>query len=245
MNGSKVLTNDLLQQLKKDLSDCGDKIDCVVCPPSVYLDQAQTVIHLSNIILGSQNIACSPITAFTGEISPVMLREFGCHYVIIGHSERRAMLQESDELIARKFQVAVEGGLYPILCVGETSLQQEAGLGVDVVTSQLRTVIDKLGIAAFKTAVIAYEPVWAIGTGLTATPQQAQLMHRNIRALVAEYDANIATAIRIIYGGSVNVANAAALFAEPDIDGGLLGGASLKAQDFSDICHIAVSMINK
>lgn len=235
MNGSKLQVNDLLQQLTMLLKDIDSGVESVVCPPNVYLDQAQKIINSTNIEIGAQNIACSQIAAFTGEISPIMLREFGCKYVIIGHSERRALLGESDELIARKFSVALEGGVTPILCVGETQQQQLAGQGYDVVTSQLQVIIDKLGVQAFNNAVIAYEPVWAIGTGLTATPQQAQQMHRHIRALIS-------APVKILYGGSVNSANAAALFAEPDIDGGLIGGASLKAQDFSDICHIAMGM---
>lgn len=245
MNGSKVITNDLLQQLKIKLSDGGQQIEAVVCPPSVYLSLAQEVIQGSNIELGAQNIASSPVTSFTGEISPEMLREFGCDYVIIGHSERRTILAESDDLIAHKFKVALAGGLRPILCVGETQEQQGAGLGFAVVASQLQAVIDKLGISAFKDAVIAYEPVWAIGTGLTATPEQAQQMHEQIRHKIAAHDPDIAAAIRIVYGGSVNAGNAASLFKEADIDGGLIGGAALKAQEFSDICHIAMGMTKK
>lgn len=235
MNGSKLQINDLLQNLTVKLEDLNPNVESVVCPPSIYLDQASQTIKSSNIGIGAQNIACSQITAFTGEISPVMLREFACKYVIIGHSERRSLLGESDELIARKFAVALEGGITPILCVGETHEQQLAGQSVAVVTRQLQAVIDLVGVDAFNNTVIAYEPVWAIGTGLTATPTQAQQMHQHIRSLIA-------AEIRILYGGSVNSANAAVLFAEPDIDGGLIGGASLKAQDFSDICHIAMGM---
>lgn len=235
MNGSKPQVTALLQKLLTMLSDLEPSVESVVCPPSIYLDQTFRLAESSNISIGAQNIACSPITAFTGEISPAMLREFGCKYVIIGHSERRALLGESDDLIARKFAVALEGGLTPILCVGETQEQQSAGQGFSVVTKQLQAVISHLGMNAFSNTVIAYEPVWAIGTGLTATPAQAQQMHSHIRSLI---DAEI----RIVYGGSVNSSNAVALFAEPDIDGGLIGGASLKAQDFSDICHIAMGM---
>jgi triosephosphate isomerase len=246
MNGSKAQTTELLQQLLPKLGDLHAQIDCVVCPPSVYLDTAHHLIQSSNTVsamqLGAQNVASELVTAFTGEISPAMLREFGCTYVIIGHSERRKMLHESDELIARKVDVALESGLWPILCVGETKEQQEAGHGFAVVAKQLRTVLDDVCITEFKHAVIAYEPVWAIGTGLSATPGQAQSMHAHIRNLLAEYDPEIAAAIRIIYGGSVNSANAAALLQQADIDGSLVGGASLKAQEFSDICHIAMGI---
>ncbi len=235
MNGSKVQVTDLLQNLTALLGDLDSSVESVVCPPSIYIDQASDIVKSTNISIGAQNLASSPITAFTGEISAVMLREFDCKYVIIGHSERRALLGESDELIAKKFAIALEGGLTPILCVGETQEQQLAGQSLAVVTRQLQAVIAHVGEQAFNNTVIAYEPVWAIGTGLTATPAQAQQMHQHIRSLI---DAEI----KIVYGGSVNNANAASLFAEPDIDGGLIGGASLKAQDFSDICHIAMGL---
>jgi triosephosphate isomerase len=235
MNGSKPQVADLLKNLTTMLRDLSPNVESVVCPPNIYIDQVSSLVKSTNIEIGAQNVACSQITAFTGEISPVMLREFSCKYVIIGHSERRALLGETDELVARKFAVALEGGITPILCVGETQEQQLAGQSFEVVMRQLQAVIAVVGMAAFNNTVIAYEPVWAIGTGLTATPAQAQQMHQHIRSLI---DAEI----RIVYGGSVNSSNAAALFAEPDIDGGLIGGASLKAQDFSDICHIAMGM---
>jgi triosephosphate isomerase len=240
MNGNKVEITTLLQQLLIKMNDLNHQIDCVVCPPSIYIDYVHQLIKNSNIQIGAQNLASNSVTAFTGEISPVMLREFGCNYVIIGHSERRLLLQESDELIARKFQIAIEADIKPILCVGETKEQQADGL--NVVEKQLIAVIDKVGIAAFEQAVIAYEPVWAIGTGLTATPEQAQTMHAHIRHILAQRDAKVAAKVQIIYGGSVNSSNAAGLFTQVDIDGGLIGGASLKAQDFSDICHIAMGM---
>ncbi len=235
MNGSKSQVTSLLQSLIGMLGDLDPNVESVVCPPNIYLSQAFDMVESSNISIGAQNIACSQVTAFTGEISSVMLREFGCKYVIIGHSERRALLDESDELIAKKFAVAIEGGLTPILCVGETQEQQAAGQSFEIVTRQLQAVISRLGMDAFSNTVIAYEPVWAIGTGLTATPGQAQQMHRHIRSLIK-------AEIKILYGGSVNSVNTASLFAEPDIDGGLIGGASLKAQDFSDICHIAMGL---
>lgn len=246
MNGNKVQITDLLGQLIPRLHDLNQQIDCVLCPPSIYLDRVLEIIKSSNIygrvLLGAQNGASNSNSAFTGEISPAMLREFGCTYVIIGHSERRALLLESDELVADKFRLAAENGLSPILCVGETKDQQAAGEGFVAVAKQLRAVITKVGIAAFSTAIIAYEPVWAIGSGVTATPEQAQIMHAYIRSLLAEYDVDIAATVRIIYGGSVNSANIAGLLQQADIDGSLVGGAALKAQDFSEICHIAMGM---
>lgn len=242
MNGDKAQIRALLQGLSYMLEDLNAQIDCIVCPPNVYLDYVNSITNRAKIQLGAQNVASANFSAFTGEISPLMLREFGCNYAIIGHSERRRLVYETDELVANKFQVAVDGGLHPILCVGETAEQQAAGNGFAVVGQQLQAVIAKVGIAAFKHAVIAYEPVWAIGTGLSATPEQAQAMHAHIRALIAVHDTHIAAVIRIIYGGSMNKDNAAMLLQQVDIDGGLIGGAALKAQDFSDICHIAMGM---
>lgn len=243
MNGSKPQTAELLKQLIINMHDLTTQIECVVCPASIYLDYAHSIIESSNktsIQLGAQNIATNQVTAFTGEISPPMLREFGCTYVIIGHSERRKLLHESNQLIALRVGVALESGLKPILCVGETQEQQQAGQGFAVVAEQIQSVLDDVCIDEYKDAVIAYEPVWAIGTGLTATPEQAQSMHAHIRHLLSRYDEDIAAKIRIIYGGSVTSANAAALLQQADIDGCLVGGASLKAQEFSDICHIAM-----
>ncbi|HSX20079.1 MAG TPA: triose-phosphate isomerase [Gammaproteobacteria bacterium] len=247
MNGNKKQAVELVQQLLANLTDLQQQIECVVCPPSVYLDCTHQVIQSSNtkipLQLGAQNVATNPVTAFTGEISPAMLHEFGCTYVIIGHSERRKLLHESNELIARRVDVALDNSLRPILCLGETQEQQEAGRGFATVADQLQAVLDDVCISEFKNAVIAYEPVWAIGTGLTATPEQAQSMHVHIRKLIAEYDADIADNIRIIYGGSVTSANAVQLLQQPDIDGCLVGGASLKAQEFSEICHTAIGVI--
>ncbi len=230
MHGSQSFTQELLQQLIANLSVVPTHVECLVCPPFVYLDQAQSLIKNSNIILGAQNVASSDKGAFTGEISPAMLREFGCSYVIIGHSERRSLLGETDALIAAKFQLLIDADLWPILCVDDRAEQQ------------LTAVIDKVGVHGFSNAVIAYEPVWAIGTGVSATPQQAQAMHLAIRGVLAAHDAVLSERVRIIYGGSVNSSNAAALFGCPDIDGSLVGGAALKAQDFSDICRVAVGI---
>lgn len=239
MNGSVQQITSLLQELKPLLADIRG-VDCIVCPPSIYIPLASQLINKSIIELGAQNMASQYTTAFTGEISPSMLGEFACNYVIIGHSERRVLLGESDSLVADKFAVAIDAQLTPILCVGETRAQMEEGQGFNIVQRQLQAVINKSGIKAFGSAVIAYEPVWAIGTGLNATPEQAQAMHAQIREWLASLDSTVAAIVRIIYGGSVNSSNAAALFAELDIDGGLIGGASLKAQDFSDICHAAM-----
>lgn len=242
MNGSMQQNAKLLQDLIPLVSDLGKKVECVVCPPSIYLGQVNSEIKLSNIMLGAQNVASKVSGAFTGEISVQMLGEFGCKYVIIGHSERRQLFCETDQGVAEKFALVQSAGMTPILCVGETREQMEAGKGFAVVANQLQVVLDHVGVQAFAQAVIAYEPVWAIGTGLTATPAQAQSMHQKIRAKLSELDVDVASRVQIVYGGSVNGTNAADLFAEQDIDGGLIGGAALKAQEFSDICHAALRM---
>ncbi len=244
MNGSLEQTNDLLTAIIHNLPKEELSIDCVVCPPSPYWDKASLIIRESNspVELGAQDITPEVKPAFTGEISPAMLHEFGCKYAIIGHSERRGMLQESNELVATKVDVALSAKLHPILCVGETEEEHNLGLGLDVVAKQLRVVLDSVCISEMQAAVIAYEPVWAIGTGKTATPEHMQTMHKHIRSIVAEYDATISSEIRIIYGGSVNSKNATEILQQPDVDGCLIGGASLKAQDFSEICHIAMGL---
>lgn len=244
MNGSKPQATELLQQLVPLLKDI-THVECVVCPPNVYLPLCSELLEASNIKLGAQNIASNIKAAYTGEISPPMLREFACKYVIIGHSERRTLLQETDQLIAEKVAVALDGGLHPILCIGETKEQLDAGLGLKTVMAQLAAVLEKVGIERFKNAVVAYEPVWAIGTGLSATPQQAQEMHAHIRKYLAVLDPEIAATTQILYGGSMNAANAAELLQQPDINGGLIGGASLKAQEFSEICHAAMRIGSK
>jgi len=241
MNGNKSQIRALLSYLQQKLSAVGSTIECVVCPPSIYIDQVSHDLKSSDIQIGGQNCASLELAAFTGEISPIMLRDFGCNYVIIGHSERRLLLDETDDVIASKFQLAQAAGLKPILCVGETKEQMESGQGFATVERQLQAVLTKVGVKVFSNAVVAYEPVWAIGTGLSATPEQAQSMHQQIRAKFAGLDSAIAAELIIIYGGSVTSSNAAALFQQLDIDGGLIGGASLKAQDFSDICHAAMS----
>lgn len=212
---------------------------CAVCVPFPYLAQTQAALSGSKVFWGAQNVSHHAQGAFTGEVSASMLLEFGCRYVLVGHSERRTLYGESDALVAEKFAASLQAGLTPILCVGETLSEREAGITGDVVTRQLDAVIAKSGVAALGRAVLAYEPVWAIGTGKTATPQQAQDVHAQIRTHVAAADAAIAQNVLILYGGSVKPGNAQELFAMPDIDGGLIGGAALVAEDFLAICAAA------
>ncbi|MDT8388697.1 MAG: triose-phosphate isomerase, partial [Thiogranum sp.] len=208
-----------------------------VCPPFVYIPLVSELLSESKIAWGSQDISDQESGAFTGEVSGPMLTDFGCSYAIVGHSERRALYAEDDAFTARKFAAARRPGLTPILCVGESLEERDAGITEDVVARQLDAVIDLEGIAALGDAVIAYEPVWAIGTGKTASPQQAQDVHAFIRGKLAGLDQGIADKVQILYGGSVKGSNAAELFAMQDIDGGLIGGASLQADDFLAICR--------
>ena len=214
----------------------GGKAEVLLCPPFVYLADVARVLKDSGIALGAQDVCAEDNGAFTGEVSGTMLRDFNCRYVIVGHSERRALYGEGDALVARKFMAAQKAGLTPILCVGETLAEREAGATHGVVGRQLKAVLDSAGIGAFGKAVVAYEPVWAIGTGRTAKSDQAQEVHALIRGLLAAEDAKIASTVRILYGGSVKAANAAELFRMSDIDGGLVGGASLDAVEFLAIC---------
>jgi triosephosphate isomerase len=217
---------------------------CVLCPPFVYLQEIGRALEGSALGLGAQNVSAEALGAFTGEVSAAMLKDVGCEYVIVGHSERRALYGEDDALVARKFAAAVASHLVPILCVGETLAEREAGSTEAVIGRQLEAVLARAyagghGAAEFATTVIAYEPVWAIGTGRHATPDQAQAVHAFIRGRIATRDVKIAAAVRIVYGGSVKPENAARLFAEPDVDGGLIGGASLKADEFLAILAAA------
>ncbi len=217
-----------------------DGVDVAVCPPYVYLPDVQAALADSSVALGAQNLsAWADSGAYTGEISGRMLGEFGCRYVVVGHSERRGLMGESDETVAQKVERAQEVGLIPIICVGETLAQREDGETETIVLSQLEVVIERCGVAALANAVVAYEPVWAIGTGRTATPEQAQQVHAVLRGAVAQKDAKIGDSLRILYGGSVKPDNAADLFAQPDIDGGLIGGAALDAPAFLGICEAA------
>ena len=239
MHGSLKGSRELVATLREGIGDA-DHADMLLCPPYVYLQAVGTWLAGSKIGLGAQDIADHAGTgAYTGEVSGAMLAEVGCSHAIVGHSERRALYGETDALVATKFQLAQEAGLTPILCVGETLAEREAGETAAVVARQLNAVLDAAGVAAFAKAVIAYEPVWAIGTGKTATPEQAQEVHGRIRALVATRDATIAAGLTILYGGSVKGANARELFAMGDIDGGLVGGASLVAAEFMAIFEAA------
>jgi triosephosphate isomerase len=211
--------------------------DCAVCVPYPYLAQVQTLLQGSNVAWGAQNMSHHEEGAFTGEVAPGMLLEFGCKYVILGHSERRGIYHESDEMVALKFEAAIKASLKPILCVGETLDEREAGVTEEVVARQLDVVLKRSGVKALEKAVVAYEPVWAIGTGKTASPEQAQAVHAFIRQRVAKQDGQVAQGLCILYGGSVKAANASELFSMPDIDGGLIGGASLVAEDFVAICR--------
>ncbi len=211
--------------------------ELAVCPPAVYLMKIGGMLDGSDVALGAQNVCDHESGAYTGEISAAMLRECGCRYVIVGHSERRTLYGESDQLVAARFAMAVQSGLAPILCVGETLYEREQGVTEAVVARQLDAVIERCGIEALGSAVIAYEPVWAIGTGIVASPEQAQAVHAFIRGKLAAGKAEIGQRVRILYGGSMNPGNAAELLAQADIDGGLIGGASLKAADFLAIAQ--------
>ncbi|MDX1492394.1 MAG: triose-phosphate isomerase [Pseudohongiellaceae bacterium] len=236
MNGSFESSTELLKALVSGLGEGESKAEILVCPPFPYLALAQQVLSNSAVGLGAQNLSEQSAGAFTGEVSAAMLKEFGVSYVIIGHSERRALYAESDDFVAKKFAAAQVQGLCPIICVGETLEQRESGHAETVVCEQLDAILDQCGVKALAHAVVAYEPVWAIGTGKTATPSQAQQMHSVLRAAVARRSTQVAGQLRIVYGGSVNARTARELFAQPDIDGGLVGGASLKAEDFISIC---------
>lgn len=212
---------------------------CAVCVPFPYLFQAQSILQGSAVAWGAQNLSQHAMGAYTGEVSAAMLVDFGCRYVLVGHSERRSLYGEDDATVALKFVAAQQAGLTPILCVGETLKEREGGVTDLVVGRQLDAVLDKVGAAGIGRAVIAYEPVWAIGTGRTATPEQAQAVHAFIRGRIAALDPAVADKLVIQYGGSVKASNAAELFSMPDIDGGLIGGASLNAAEFVAICSAA------
>lgn len=238
MNGSLGQNEALLTAAVAGINSL-DGVDCAVCVPFPYLTQVQTLLNSTRLAWGAQNISQYSHGAYTGEVSASMLVDFGVRFVIVGHSERRALFGESDQLVSEKFKAAQTAELVPILCVGETLAQRDAEETEGVIARQLDAVIELTGVKALANAVIAYEPVWAIGTGKTATPQQAQDVHGFIRNRIAVSDNQIAGNVRIIYGGSVKADNAVELFAMPDIDGGLIGGASLVAKDFLSICKAA------
>ncbi|MBU1263015.1 MAG: triose-phosphate isomerase [Thiobacillus sp.] len=235
MHGGLAENAALLAALKPALAG----IEAVVCVPFPYLAQAQAELAGSSITWGAQNVSEQAKGAFTGEVSASMLLDFGCTYVIVGHSERRSLYGESDELVAKKYLAAQAAGLTPILCVGESLAERESGVTEAVVARQLDAVINAAGVVSLAKAVVAYEPVWAIGTGKTASPEQAQAVHAFIRGKIAALDADVADQLVIQYGGSVKAANAAELMVQSDIDGGLIGGASLVADEFIAICRAA------
>jgi len=237
MHGSLAENAALLSAIKPALAG----IEAVVCVPFPYLAQAQAALAGSSIAWGAQNVSEQSKGAFTGEVSASMLLDFGCKYVIVGHSERRSLYGESDALVASKYKAAQAAGLTPILCVGESLDEREAGVTEAVVSRQLDAVIDAAGVGSLAKAVVAYEPVWAIGTGKTASPEQAQAVHAFIRGKIAALDEGVANQLVIQYGGSVKAANAAELMVQPDIDGGLIGGASLVAGEFVAICRAAAN----
>lgn len=239
MHGSLAESEALVSALRAGVDNEGGP-QMLLCPPHVYIQAVGTWLGGSPIGLGAQNLAEPPGPgAFTGEVSGAMLKDLGCVSVIVGHSERRALYGETDALVAAKFATAKDQALTPILCVGETLEEREADRTQAVVKRQVEAVLDAVGVVAFSNAVVAYEPVWAIGTGRTATPDQAQEVHALIRAIIGDQDATIADGLRILYGGSVKGANANELFAMEDIDGGLVGGASLDAQEFLTIFRAA------
>ena len=238
MNGNLAANQALLQALLPSLARVGG-VKCAVCPPYPYLAQTQQLLSGSGVAWGAQDVAEQESGAYTGEVSGAMLVDFGCRYVIVGHSERRTLFDESNEVVARKYAAALKAGLIPILCVGETLAHREAGSTEATVAAQLGTVLEGCGVQSFTHAVVAYEPVWAIGTGKTATPEQAQAVHAFIRGRLAAQDEGVAANVQVIYGGSVKSSNAAEIFALPDVDGGLIGGASLDAQEFTTICRAA------
>ncbi|MFT4606791.1 MAG: triosephosphate isomerase [Urechidicola sp.] len=238
MNGNLASVIELVKDIKAG-QDTGqvENAELIVCPSSIFLMKVGGMLNGSDISLGAQNVCDQAGGAFTGEISATMLKDCGCRYVIVGHSERRALYLESDQLVAGRFAMAVESGLTPILCVGESLQEREAGSTESVVARQLDSVIELQGISAIANCVIAYEPVWAIGTGEVATPDQAQAVHRFIRNKLAALDSVVAQKVQILYGGSMNPNNAKDLLSQTDIDGGLIGGAALKASDFLAIAQ--------
>lgn len=245
MNGSSALTAELINGISSSVSQASGSselaYDILVCPPAVYLSQAVSIADDTPVNVGAQNVSQFNSGAYTGELSLAMLAEAGCDYVLLGHSERRELFSETDQQIAEKFAACVESeySIVPVLCVGETLADRQSGNTEAVVAKQLDAVINAVGITGFSNAVLAYEPVWAIGTGETASPEQAQEVHAFIRNKLSSLDEKIANKIQILYGGSVKPSNAEELFAQTDIDGGLIGGASLTVNDFAGICKAA------
>ena len=234
MNASRESVDNLIKELLSGMEVVESEV--VVCAPFPYLEQIERLIKGSKISLGAQNLNANPSGAYTGEVSASMIKDFGANHVIVGHSERRNLYAETSSLVAEKTKAAIDAGLIPILCVGESLEQRDSGNAELVIAEQLNAVIELLGIEAFHNIIVAYEPVWAIGTGLTATPEQAQAVHLFIRNLLGESNEETAQETKILYGGSMNAKNARELISCADIDGGLIGGAALKAEDFLQIC---------
>lgn len=238
MNGDLTFIRELLTQLMAGVPESG--VEILVFPPFVYLQAVSQLIGDCPIELGAQSVHWRQSGAFTGEIAPQMVRDLGCRYTLVGHSERRTLFGEINDIVAKKFEAAQGAGLIPILCVGETLQQRQQDQTRAVIAEQIKAVtcLDA-GVKALREAIIAYEPVWAIGTGESASPEQAEAVHRFIRDMIAEEDRQTALDLRILYGGSVSPGNAGSLFDQQDIDGALVGGASLKAPDFIEICRLA------
>ena len=236
MNASKESVNKLVMGILSGMSNVSSEV--VICAPFPYLSQVEALITHSQVRLGAQNLNTNMSGAFTGEVSADMIKDFGAQHVIVGHSERRSFYGETNTIVAEKVKAALDSDLIPLFCVGETLEQREAGETESVVAAQINTVADLVGIDAFLNIVVAYEPVWAIGTGVTASPEQAQEVHAFIRQLLANNNYDVAQQTPILYGGSMNAANAKELIACADIDGGLIGGASLKPEDFLQICRV-------
>jgi triosephosphate isomerase len=237
MHGSREENARLVAGVIDGVNGCVAEV--LVFPPAVYVAEVARLAAGSPVGVGGQTLCTQAIGAYTGEISAAMLKDVGATHVLVGHSERRAMYGETDAVVAEKFMAAQAGGLIPVLCVGETLEEREAGITETVVARQLEAVVAAAGIGSFAQAVVAYEPVWAIGTGRTASPEQAQAVHGFIRGYFAAKDATLADHLRVLYGGSVKASNAAELFGMADVDGGLVGGASLKADEFVRICVAA------
>ncbi len=231
MNGSRSSVQQLLTAIKTNIK-ATTNATFAVCAPAIFLTDVQKQLTGSPIAWGGQDISMHPSGAHTGDIAATMLRDFGCQYVIVGHSERRTAHHEDNQTVAKKCAAAIQADLVPILCVGETEQQRAEGQAEAIIVEQLNAVIELNGITSLAQSVIAYEPVWAIGTGKTATPEQAQAMHHFIRSHIAQRDTSIADRLHLLYGGSMQAKNAATLLAQPDIDGGLIGGAALQADSF-------------
>lgn len=249
MNGSQAMTAELISGVAKHLGSLHAgtlAFDVLVCPPTPYLAAAQHAAADTGIIVGAQNVSPFDHGAYTGETSIAMLSEFSCKYVLLGHSERRELFAETDAQVAEKFAacVAESSTVIPVLCVGETLAQRQSGETEGVIDRQLNAVLKVTDIADFNNAVVAYEPVWAIGTGETATPEQAQQVHQFIRSKLAKLDPVISDKIQILYGGSMKPENAGELLAQADIDGGLIGGAALQVESFAGICEAANALVS-